>query len=98
MQRLRSTPPDSPCPEAIDLASYLDGRARGSRRDRIESHLAACGDCRRAVIDLRRMLGAPGVPERAMSDAWLRDIALTCAARLAVAAVARQTEPFSHTA
>ena len=97
MTRLRSTSPDSPGPEAIDLAASLHGRARGSRRDRIESHLASCGECRRALIDLRRMLGEPVLPGSAMPDARLCDLALACAARL-VAAAARQAEPLSHTA
>jgi len=36
-----------------ELSTYLDGRLSGSEKRRVESHLAACDDCRRHERDLR---------------------------------------------
>lgn len=47
------------CPEAMDLAAYLDGRAEARRRKGLENHFAYCPSCRRALLDLRRILAAP---------------------------------------
>jgi hypothetical protein len=36
------------------LSEYLDGTLRGRHARRVEAHLAACSDCRRALAELRR--------------------------------------------
>ncbi len=42
--------------EAGLVAAYLDGRAGTADTARVEAHLAECADCRREVIDVRRLL------------------------------------------
>lgn len=37
------------CPEPELLADYLEGVSSDSERQEIETHLAACRDCRRIV-------------------------------------------------
>lgn len=45
----RKRPPPArnpgPCPDALELAGYGDGRLLPAERDRIEAHLARCADC-----------------------------------------------------
>jgi anti-sigma factor RsiW len=61
----------SPCPDELELAAWLDGRADADLAGRIESHLAECTDCLRAAEELRATLAAgpmmppPQVVERA---------------------------------
>ena len=38
------------------IASYLDRRLSASERERFESHLAECGECREAVVDSEKLL------------------------------------------
>lgn len=52
---------DADCPSAMDLAAYVDGRAR-DKAERIEAHLALCPRCLRAVIDARRLIAEPPMP------------------------------------
>src|SRR6266851_8649915 len=47
--------PVDPHLEAGLLAAYVDGRAGGSDAARVEAHLAECADCRREVIEVRRL-------------------------------------------
>ncbi len=51
--------PSGPCPDATDLASYLDGRSSDETAERIEGHLASCEQCLAAVRELRSLL-SPG--------------------------------------
>jgi anti-sigma factor RsiW len=56
----------SDCPEALDLAAFVDGRLAPSQRDAIEAHLAACGGC----LDL--VLGASAAIEPAGAEVVAR--------------------------
>lgn len=40
-----------------ELAAYMDRNVAPAERDRIESHLADCDECRRHLIETRRVLG-----------------------------------------
>jgi hypothetical protein len=59
-----------------ELAAYLDGNVASADRERIESHLADCDECRRHLIEARKVLGGIG-----------RTRGLRIAATLAAAAV-----------
>src|SRR5687767_3969173 len=48
--------PPKDCPELEDLAAYLEGLSELAARDRIESHLASCAECRGEVRDYARLL------------------------------------------
>ncbi len=43
-----------PCPPALELAAWVDGRATGPDAQAVETHLAQCGNCREAVAGIRR--------------------------------------------
>ncbi len=43
-----------PCPPALELAAWVDGRAAGPDAQAVETHLAACGICREAVAGIRQ--------------------------------------------
>jgi len=47
----------SACPEANDLAAYLEGVASRRQRDAIEEHLAKCASCVDALVETRSLLG-----------------------------------------
>lgn len=73
------------CPDALELAEWLDN-ARGKpggretpRLDAVADHLARCAECRRAAIELRRVLASPDTP---FAHPLGRSLALACAARL----------------
>ena len=53
--------------------------ARPARLDAVVDHLARCAECRRAAIELRRILSGPDEPKVPVHG---RDLALACAARL----------------
>jgi Spy/CpxP family protein refolding chaperone len=57
------------CPEAIDLAEYIDGAGDDASRESIELHLAACDSCRNAVAHAR-CADAAGQPQRAVGR-WI---------------------------
>ncbi|HEV7594053.1 MAG TPA: zf-HC2 domain-containing protein [Gemmatimonadaceae bacterium] len=59
-----------------ELAAYLDRNVASADRERIESHLADCDECRRHLIEARKVLGGIG-----------RTRGLRIAATLAAAAV-----------
>ena len=42
--------------EAGLVAAYVDGRAGSADAAKVEAHLAECGDCRREVIEVRRLV------------------------------------------
>lgn len=41
-----------------EIAAYIDGIATGEVRTRLESHLAACDDCRSELVDASRIVAA----------------------------------------
>ncbi len=43
-----------PCPPALELAAWVDGRAAGPDLEAVETHLAACSICREAVAGIRQ--------------------------------------------
>jgi len=47
------------CPDATDLAAYVDRKVRGERLARIEAHLASCDHCLQAVGEARELLSQP---------------------------------------
>ncbi len=46
------------CPDANDLAAYLDGHADAPGRTRLEAHLADCDDCREVFAECLRTSAA----------------------------------------
>ncbi len=51
--------PAGRCPELLELAAYLDGRAEPAEGERIEAHLAACSRCLDALLDSRAAAAEP---------------------------------------
>lgn len=45
--------------EASLVAAYVDGRVGTADVVSVEAHLAGCADCRREVIEVRRLVGHP---------------------------------------
>lgn len=45
------------CPDANDLAAFVEGRSSGALREEIERHLSACEDCRSASAALALATG-----------------------------------------
>jgi len=43
--------------EAGDVAAYLDLKLSADDRSRVEVHLAECAECRRELVEVRRVLG-----------------------------------------
>lgn len=41
----------------VELAAYMDRNVAAADRERIESHLADCDECRRHLIEARKVLG-----------------------------------------
>ncbi|NQT54572.1 zf-HC2 domain-containing protein [bacterium] len=50
------------CPNGRSLSAYLDGRLSEAEAAFFEEHLVACVDCRRALVDARRLLSEPAAP------------------------------------
>jgi anti-sigma factor RsiW len=48
--------PPSACPDASELAAYLDGQLGPAAAAELEGHLAACATCRKALIEARALL------------------------------------------
>jgi anti-sigma factor RsiW len=40
------------------LSDYLDGDLRGDDRERVETHVGLCPECRRVLAGLRKTIGA----------------------------------------
>jgi anti-sigma factor RsiW len=63
----------SPCADVETMAAYLDARLPAAEVERMERHLASCGDCLTALTELRVACREPaaaaprGVLERARS-------------------------------
>ena len=51
-------PRRGPCPDAAELAAYIDGRASPRQVEHIEEHLLACPQCLQAVCEARELLSA----------------------------------------
>jgi hypothetical protein len=47
-----------------EIAAYLDRRVTAAEQERIEGHLAGCGECRQEVIQSHRLLRRIGRPKR----------------------------------
>ena len=60
------------------LSDYLDGDLRGDDRERVETHVGLCPECRRVLAGLRKTIGAL----MGMRDAPDPDIAAGVIARL----------------
>ncbi len=43
------------CPDALELAGYVDGRLEEDARETVEAHLAECEQCLQAVADTRTL-------------------------------------------
>ena len=50
----------------LELAAYLDRRLSGPERERVESHLAGCPECRSELIEARQLLRQSRRPRRRM--------------------------------
>jgi hypothetical protein len=60
---LGGRPPASDCPEEGLLAAWAEDRLEDERRDRVESHLALCDDCRAVALAQREAAQAsPALP------------------------------------
>ena len=57
-KRRRAAAPDA-CPDAGDLAAYVDRKLRGDDLARVEAHLASCDRCLQAVGEARELLAEP---------------------------------------
>lgn len=74
--------------ESREVAAYLDRALRPADRERVESHLADCPDCRREVIEVSRIRHAPGRRLR-----WLIAVpAAAAAAAVVILMLARSGE------
>ena len=77
-------------PDAEDLALFVEGRMPASARSAIESHLAACSDCRDVIFDARQMLEEEGrarvltMPRRRWGYAAAAGLAAAAGVALAV--------------
>ncbi len=50
--------PTPDCPEINEICMYLDGTASDELVSRLETHLADCRPCRKAVIEMRKNLSS----------------------------------------
>ncbi len=73
------------CPDAMELAEWLDGGGSAAcgretaRLDAVADHLSRCAECRRSAIELRRVLASPDTP---LDHPLGKALALACASRL----------------
>jgi hypothetical protein len=66
-------------PDAEEVAAYLDGSLSPEDRVRVQGHLADCGECRREVVAVRRLLRARQRPRR-----WYLSLGVAAAGLLLV--------------
>lgn len=60
------------CSQAVkQLSAYLDGELGGAARERLSTHLASCGTCRAALLQLERVHGLFAQAERYAPPPWL---------------------------
>jgi anti-sigma factor RsiW len=50
---VRNPRPDA-CPDAEELAAFVDGRLAAAAREKMERHLAECTDCRELFAEVVR--------------------------------------------
>ncbi len=84
MSRIQHT---SSCPNAEDLAVYIDGSASAAEHAAVEEHLAACIPCQEIIAESTRVLAAAG-PKKADSRStttWRLAAPLAAAAALVLA-------------
>ena len=69
MAQVHQGPP--PCPDALLMASYLDGMATPEEADPVEGHLGRCAGCRRTFRELKQILAEPvhSLPAEALERA-----------------------------
>lgn len=60
---VRREPAGGACPDAMDLAGYVDRRLDDARREEIEAHLAGCVPCLEAVAETRSLVCEPAPRE-----------------------------------
>jgi anti-sigma factor RsiW len=65
-----------PCPDAMALSAWLDGRADQRVADQVESHLTSCPACLDAVMELRSLV-AQGAQHRPAAPQAVLDHAKT---------------------
>ncbi len=62
-RRIKLRPPqDSPCPDAMCLAAYLDGRLPNAETAAMEAHLVHCEQCLETVLLLRETAAERQMP------------------------------------
>ena len=85
-QAPRARPPDA-CPDAEQLAAYIDGMLDPAERTQIEAHLVSCADCRDIVGDTVAAQPAPtaATPRRTWRTVVLAGGLLAAAAALVLA-------------
>jgi len=66
-----------------DVAAYLDRGLTATRRDRLEAHLAVCGECRREVLEAQQLVKRVRPFRRA--PVWVGSVAAAAAVVLLVA-------------
>lgn len=60
--------PDPDHTSAAQVSAYLERTLPGADRTRVEAHLAECGECRREVVEISRLLRAR--PRRLAIGRW----------------------------
>lgn len=84
------------CPEAEELAAYLDGRLTPAERTSVERHLARCADCRDVVGESVEALEAfPAVPKPTPWK-WVAIAGGALAAAAAIALAVRLAQPVPY--
>jgi hypothetical protein len=71
------------CPNEETLTDFLEGRLSGRQQARIESHLAACADCRQQVGAYLQLTHPESAAEPAAAPDYLTDKAVSVVAGLA---------------
>jgi hypothetical protein len=68
----RQTPPPGSCPDASELAAFLDGALESAERRQVERHVAACARCALHVATISRLEEAAGEHVDGPAPAWWR--------------------------
>jgi cytochrome c-type biogenesis protein CcmH/NrfG len=78
------------CPEAEDLAAYVDRRLPSAARASVERHLLECADCRHVVVETGALIRSTGAQTSVVStlqNRWLRVGGIVAAAAAVIIAV-----------
>jgi tetratricopeptide (TPR) repeat protein len=78
------------CPEAEELAAYVERLLPPAARAAVERHLLECADCRHAVVETAALIGSTGAQKSAASilqNRWVRAGGILAAAAAVVLAV-----------